>query len=121
MAGHHKSEIERMRNALRYSLQGLVEAFRCEGAFRTEVLLACILIPSAFFVSTEAVVRALLVGSVLILMVTELLNSGIEAAVDRISMERHELAKRAKDIGSAAVFVAVINVTIIWLLVIFTE
>lgn len=110
-----------MRNALRYSLQGLAEAFRCEGAFRSEVLLACVLIPAAFFVSTEAVARALLIGSVLMLMVTELLNSGIEAAVDRISLDRHELAKRAKDIGSAAVFVAVINLTVVWLLIILTE
>lgn len=119
MAGEHKSEIARMRNALRYSLQGLAEAFRCEGAFRVEVLLACVLIPVAFFVSGEAVVRAVLIGSVLILMITELLNSGIEAAVDRISKERHELAKRAKDIGSAAVFLAVINVAAVWLLILF--
>lgn len=121
MASEHKSEIERMRNALRYSMQGLAAAFRCEGAFRVEVLLACVLIPAAFFVSGEALARALLIGSVLTLMITELCNSAIEATVDRISLERHELAKRAKDIGSAAVFIAVINLAAVWLLILFAR
>lgn len=120
MAGQHKNELERLRNALGYSMHGLVCAFRHEGAFRTEVLLACILIPLAFFVSDEAVARALLIASMLLVMITELLNSAIEATVDRISAERHELAKRAKDIGSAAVFIALINLAVVWILIAFT-
>lgn len=120
MAGHHKNELERLRNAFGYSMYGLGAAFRLEGAFRAEVLLACILIPLAFYVSDEALTRAVLIGSMLIVMVTELLNSAVEAAVDRISTEHHELAKRAKDIGSAAVFVSLVNLAVVWILIAFT-
>lgn len=120
MAGHHRNELARLRNALGYSMHGLAAAFRHEGAFRAEVLLACVLVPLAFVVSDEALARALLIASMLLVMVTELLNSAVEATVDRISAEHHELAKRAKDIGSAAVFIALINLAVVWILIAFT-
>ena len=111
-----KTGFTRLRNALDYSLQGLRAAFRHEDAFRQEVVLAVILIPLAFWLGPGAIERALMIGSVLIVLIAELLNSAIEAAVDRISFEDHRLAKRAKDIGSAAVFVSLANVVVVWLL-----
>ena len=90
-----------------------------ENAFRQEVLMAAVMIPAAFFVTTSGIGRAMMIGSVLLVMIVELLNSAIEATVDRISVEHHHLAKRAKDIGSAAVLLALINLAAIWLLVIF--
>jgi len=106
--------IRRIWNALHFSGAGLRAAYAAEDAFRQEVLLAALLIPLAFFLSPNGLARALLVGSVLLVLIVELLNSAIEATVDRISMERHPLAKRAKDIGSAAVLLALLNVLAIW-------
>jgi diacylglycerol kinase (ATP) len=114
-----KTGITRLLNALGYSLQGMVSAFRHEEAFRQEVLLAAVLIPTAFFVDVGGMARAMMVASVLLVLVVELLNSAVEAAVDRISLENHRLAKRAKDIGSAAVFLSLVNVAVVWLLVLF--
>ena len=114
-----KTGLRRIWNAFHYSLAGFAAAFRHEDAFRQEVLLAAILIPAALFTPVSAVGKALMVGSVLLVLITELLNSAVEAAVDRISLENHRLAKRAKDIGSAAVFVSLVNVPVIWLLVLF--
>ena len=114
-----KTGLIRLWNAFGYSRAGFAAAFRNEDAFRQEVLLAAILIPLAFFVPTSGIGRALLIGSVLLLLIVELLNSAIEATVDRISIEHHMLAKRAKDIGSAAVLLALINLAAIWALVIF--
>lgn len=104
-------------NALHYSCSGIKEAYRNEDAFRQEVLLAAILLPLAFWVNTTAIGRALLIGSVLLLLIVELLNSSIEATVDRISLDDHMLAKRAKDIGSAAVLITIVNLLVVWLLV----
>ena len=104
-------------NAFHYSCSGLKEAYRNEDAFRQEVLLAAILLPLAFWVNATAIGRALLIGSVLLLLIVELLNSAIETTVDRISLDEHILAKRAKDIGSAAVLIAVVNLAAVWLLV----
>ncbi len=112
-----KTGLRRVWNALFYSMAGLAAAFKHEAAFRQEVLLAAILIPLAFFLSASSVGRALMLGSVLLLLIVELLNSALEATVDRISVEDHPLAKRAKDIGSAAVFVALLNVVLVWALV----
>jgi len=109
-----KCGLQRVRNALRYSLSGLVEAYRCEDAFRQETLLAVLLIPLAFWLPVGSVGRALMIASVLLVLVVELLNSAIEATVDRVSLDRHHLAKRAKDIGSAAVLLALVNVSMIW-------
>ena len=114
-----KTGIQRLWNALGYSLQGLASAFRHEDAFRQEVLLAALLVPAAFFIPVGGAERALMIASVLLVLIVELLNSAVEAAVDRISLENHNLAKRAKDIGSAAVFLSLINVAAVWLLVLF--
>ena len=91
---------------------------RHEDAFRQELILAAVLVPVAFWIGAGAVQKALLVGSVLLVLIVELLNSAVEATVDRISFENHRLAKRAKDIGSAAVMVALLNAAIIWALIV---
>jgi diacylglycerol kinase (ATP) len=114
-----KRGLIRVWNALGYSLAGLRAAFKHEDAFRQEVLLAALLIPAAFFMPTSGIGKALMVGSVLLVLIVELLNSAVEAAVDRISLDHHRLAKRAKDIGSAAVFLSLANVLIVWSLVLF--
>ncbi len=112
-----RTGLTRLINALRYSISGFGSAFRHEEAFRQEVLLAVVLIPIALFLDVGGVAKALLVGSVLAVLIVELLNSAVEAAVDRISLENHRLAKRAKDIGSAAVFLSLVNVAVVWGLV----
>lgn len=109
-----KTGLRRVVNACGYSLAGLRAAYACEDAFRQEVWLACLLIPLAFWLEPSGVGRALMAGSVLVVLIVELLNSAIEAAVDRVSLENHRLAKRAKDIGSAAVFVALSQVGLVW-------
>jgi len=112
-----KTGLERLMNALGYSLQGMVSAFRHEEAFRQEALLAAVLIPIALAMHVEPVAKALMIASVVLVLVVELLNSAVEAAVDRVSLENHRLAKRAKDIGSAAVFLSLINVVAVWALI----
>ena len=112
-----KRGITRLWNALFYSLDGLSAAFRHEDAFRQEVLMALILIPIAIHAPASGPGKAIMVASVLLVLIIELLNSAIEAVTDRISLEDHVLAKRAKDMGSAAVMVALINVPTVWLLV----
>ena len=112
-----KTGVRRVWNALHYSLAGLRAAFSGEDAFRQEVGLAALLIPASFALPVGGVGRALMIASVLLVLIVELLNSAIEAAVDRVSLDRHHLAKRAKDIGSAAVLLALINVFLVWLCV----
>ena len=114
-----KTGLARIWNALFYSLEGLAAAFRHEPAFRLEVVLAAILVPAALWIPASGAGRALMIGSVLLVLVVELLNSAIEAVVDRVSAEHHPLAKRAKDIGSAAVLISLVNVPAVWLLVLF--
>ncbi len=109
-----KTGLTRVWNAFHYSLAGLRAAYRCEDAFRQEVWLAAILLPAACLLPVDGVGRALMIASVLLVLVVELLNSALEAAVDRIGLEDHRLAKRAKDIGSAAVFVALLDVAAVW-------
>ncbi len=111
-----KTGLKRVWNAFTYSLDGLGAAYRHEDAFRQEVLLAAVLIPLAFLLSHDNLARALMVGSVILVLVVELVNSAIEATVDRTSLETHPLAKRAKDIGSASVFLAMLNVVVMWIL-----
>ena len=128
-AGEHFSRIEspykgrtgfrRIWNAFNYSLDGLAAAFRHEDAFRQEVLLSLVLIPIALLLPAGGIGRALMIGSVLLVLVVELLNSAIEAVTDRVSLEDHALAKRAKDLGSAAVMMSLISVPIVWLLVLY--
>jgi diacylglycerol kinase (ATP) len=112
-----KTGLARIWNALLYSLDGLAAAFRHEDAFRQEVLLALVLIPLAFYMPVPGPGKALMIAAVLLVLVIELLNSGIEAVTDRISLDDHVLAKRAKDMGSAAVMLSLINVPVVWLLV----
>ena len=114
-----KTGFRRIWNAMLYSFDGFAAAFRHEDAFRQEVLLALILIPSALCLPVSGAGKAQMIASVLLVMVVELLNSGIEAVTDRVSLEDHALAKRAKDLGSAAVMLSLINVPVVWLLVIF--
>ena len=111
------SGMRRIVNAFGYSKSGLAAAYRNEAAFRQEVLLAAVMIPLALFLPASGAGRALMLGSVMLVLVVELLNSAVEAVVDRVSLENHSLAKRAKDIGSAAVMVALVNVPITWGLV----
>lgn len=112
-----KTGLQRVLNAAGYSWAGLTAAFRYEDAFRQEVFLALMLIPLALYLGDNGIERALMIGAVLGVLVVELLNSAVEAAVDRISLERHLLIKRAKDMGSAAVMIALINVLVVWALV----
>lgn len=109
-----KTGLRRVWNALGYSLDGLRAAYACEDAFRQEVRLAMLLIPLALFLPIAWLGKALLLGSVLLVLIVELLNSAVEAVVDRVSLENHRLAKRAKDIGSAAVLMSLLNVLVIW-------
>jgi diacylglycerol kinase (ATP) len=104
-------------NATRYSLAGLRAALRHEEAFRQELLALFIAAPVALWLGKSGVERALLIGSCLLVIVVELVNSAVEAAVDRIGLERNELAGRAKDLGSAAVFCAIILAIVVWILV----
>jgi diacylglycerol kinase (ATP) len=119
MESRHKSKplLARPFIALRLSLQGLAAAWRHEVAFRLEIIAAAFLIPVSFFIGETAVERALLVGSLLLVLMIELLNSALEATLDRISLEEHPLIGRAKDMGSAAVFVALVNAAAVWLLI----
>ena len=109
-----KTGLIRLKNAFFYSLDGLKAAYTCEDAFRQEVWLAVVLIPLACWLPVPIVERGLLLASVILVLIVELLNSAIEAAVDRIGLENHRLSKRAKDIGSAAVLLSLINVAVIW-------
>jgi diacylglycerol kinase (ATP) len=114
-----KTGLRRLWNAFFYTLDGLRAAYRHEDAFRQEAWLAAVMIPLAFFLPPPALGKALMIASVLLVLIVELINSAIEAAIDRISLERHNLSKRAKDIGSAAVMIALINVVATWALVLF--
>jgi diacylglycerol kinase (ATP) len=114
-----KTGFARVWNALFYSLEGFGAAWKHEDAFRQETLLAMVLIPLALYLGDTGIGRALMVASVLLVLIVELINSAIEATVDRISLENHRLAKRAKDIGSAAVLIALIDVLVVWGLVLF--
>ena len=109
-----KTGLKRLWNALHYSFAGLSTAFACEEAFRQETLLAAILIPLSFFLPAAWTGRALMIASVLLVLIVELVNSAIEAIVDRVSLDRHPLSKRAKDVGSAAVLLSLLGVVAVW-------
>jgi len=113
-----KAGLRRILNAASYSLAGLAAAARHESAFRELVVLLLIAGPAALWLGDSGVERALMIGAVLIALVVELLNAAVEAAVDRVSLEDHRFAKRAKDIGSAAVMLALFNAAVVWLLII---
>jgi len=109
-----RTGLDRVVRAAGHSLDGLRAAYKGESAFRQESWLAAVLVPAAFWVGRDWVQIALLVGTVLIVMIVELLNSAIEATVDRVSFELHDLSKRAKDLGSAAVMVALVLCGGVW-------
>jgi diacylglycerol kinase (ATP) len=109
-----KQGLTRLINALGYSKDGLAAAWKNEAAFREEVLLAAVAFPLAFYLGQTGIERALLAGSILFILIVEILNSAVEAVVDKASPEKHELAKRAKDMGSAAVLLSLLNATVIW-------
>jgi diacylglycerol kinase (ATP) len=117
MNNPHKGRtgLDRIAHAAGYSLQGLVAAWRSEAAFRQEVALAAVMLPATWWVATTWVQAVLLAGSVVLVLIVELLNSAIEATVDHVSLDPHPLAKHAKDVGSAAVMLALLLCGGIWL------
>lgn len=116
-----KTGLVRIINAFFYSMEGLKAAYIHESAFRQETWLALLLVPLALWLPVPLLHKALLLSTILLVMLTELLNSAVEAVVDRISFEHHELAKRAKDIGSAAVFMSMMIFVVIWAGVLLTR
>ena len=106
--------ISRLINAFWYSLAGFKAAWKNEEAFRQEIILAILVIPAGLWIGTTATQRALLIGTYFLIPLTELLNSAIEAIVDRMGPERHVLSGRAKDLGSAAVLLIICIVMIVW-------
>jgi len=113
----HQPGLMHVWHATRIALQGLRAALVHEDAFRQEVLVAAIAIPVALFSDMDVTSKAVLVASIFLVLVVELLNSALEAAVDHTSLEHHPLAKRAKDIASAAVFMSILNAIVVWVLV----
>ena len=109
--------LRRIVNATFYSFAGLRAAWRDEAAFRQELLLAVVLVPAGLWLGRTAVERALLVGSCLIVLIVELLNTSLENVVDRVGLEPHRLSGQAKDLGSAAVFVSLLLVLVVWSLI----
>jgi diacylglycerol kinase (ATP) len=109
-----KTGLARLFKAFLHSCDGLAAAFRHESAFRQALVLAAILIPTSLFLPVTPVECALLIASMLLVLVVELLNTGIEAAIDRISFEQHPLSKRAKDAGSAAVMLSLVLLGSVW-------
>jgi diacylglycerol kinase (ATP) len=114
-----KQGLTRLINALGYSRDGLAAAWKHEAAFREEVMLAIVAVPLGLWLGGNGIEKALLVGTILLIMIVELLNSAVEAVVDRVSDEHHELSKRAKDIGSAAVLLTLILAATTWGLILF--
>ena len=114
MAYSGNTGLKRILKAGQYSWQGFRAAYRHEEAFRTEVWLLCISVPLALWLGENGIERALMIGSVLLVLIVELLNSAVEAVVDRTGLEPHKLSGRAKDMGSAAVSLALLNAVLIW-------
>jgi len=114
-----RTGFSRIAHAFVYSMQGFRAAIKHEAAFRQELMLVLALIPVAFWLTTEPVHLMVMLGSLLLVLIVEILNSAIEAVVDRIGDDPHELSGRAKDMGSAAVFLALMNVLVMWGLVLY--
>lgn len=106
--------IKHIFDAFGYSLKGLKAAITYEEAFRLELIAVVIMLPLAFVLGRSPREYAMLIGCLLLVLIVELINSAIEAIVDRVSVEHHELSGRAKDIGSAAVMLTLVNVAVIW-------
>ena len=109
-----KAEILHVWKAVHYSADGLIATFRNETAFRLELIMAVVLIPIALILPLKGIEKVMLTGSVLLVLVVELLNTAVESVVDRVSEETHHLSKRAKDAGSAAVFISLVILGITW-------
>lgn len=112
-------DIRRIGKAALYSLAGIRAAWRNEAAFRQELMLCLVMVPAAFWIGDDAIERFLLIGTCLFVLVVELLNSAVEAVVDRIGADRHELSGRAKDMASAAVFISLCITVLCWGLIIY--
>jgi diacylglycerol kinase (ATP) len=119
MAGSGNTGVSRWIKALGFTWKGLKATYEHEEAFRQEVLLLVVAVPLALYFGDNGIEIALMIGSVLLLLIVELINSAIEAVVDRFGGEIHELSGRAKDMGSAAVFIAMVNVAVVWLFMLF--
>lgn len=117
MADPNTKGLQRIVNAFGFSMKGFRACFKYEAAFRQEISVILPLIPVGLWLGGDGVERALLVGSLLLVPIVELLNSAIEANVDRVGLERHELSARAKDVASAAVFLSIVFAGATWLLV----
>jgi len=117
MANHNVRGLRRILNAFGFSMAGFRACFRHEEAFRQEVYVLLVLVPLGIWLGDGPLERALLIGSLLIVPIVELLNSAVEANVDRVGLERHELSRRAKDIASAAVFLSIVLAVLVWALV----
>ena len=118
MGNKNESLFGHIKNAFIYTFAGLKAAWKNELAFRGEIVVAIVMVPLALWLGHTAVERALLIASILLILVTELVNSALEAVVDRIGPERHELSKRAKDMGSAAAFISMVAAALVWLIII---
>ena len=114
MAKPDNTGIRRILRATKFSAQGLAQAWQHEAAFRQELVLVLLLVPVAVWLGQTALERAVLIGCCLIVLIVELINSAIEAAIDRHGDEHHELSGRAKDMGSAAVFISLLLVAVVW-------
>ncbi len=119
MQSENNVGVRRLINALRWTVKGFRSTFKNEEAFRQEVFLTLVLAPLGLWLGDNGIERALLIGPLLIVLIVELLNSAIESVVDRISTEQHKLSGRAKDQGSAAVFISLLLVVVCWVLVLF--
>jgi diacylglycerol kinase (ATP) len=119
MAGSGNTGVTRWIKALGFTWQGLKATYKHEEAFRQEIWLLIVAVPMALWLGDNGIEISLMIGSVLLLLIVELLNSAVEAVVDRFGGEIHKLSGRAKDMGSAAVFVAMVNVAVVWLFMLF--
>ena len=119
MGNKNENLIGHIKNAFIYTFAGLKSAWKNELAFRGEVVVVMIMSPLGLWLGRSAVERALLIASLLLILLAELLNSALEAVVDRIGPERHELSKRAKDMGSAAVFISMVTAALVWMIIAF--
>ena len=113
-----RTGLVRIAHAFSNSCSGLADACRNESAFQQELLLAVVLIPVAAILNVTPLERALLIASVLLVLIVELLNTGVEVAIDRISLDHHELSKKAKDLGSAAVLLSLVLLLVVWILIV---
>ena len=119
MAGSGNTGLKRWKKAFEFTVLGLKATYKHEEAFRQEVFVLVASIPLAIWLADSAIEIALMIGSIVLLLIVELINSAIEAVVDRFGGEIHELSGRAKDMGSAAVFITMLNAIMIWLLMLF--